>query len=658
MRTHSSAALGAFSLTRKRAATGKAPCAPTVGTVLLLLAAAASPAVAHDGHERHFPAERLEPGVDKEAIINTSWASVPEHLAWDAAMLLGYSNDPLFTYAVSPGGQPLDRENVLVENRLTGHLTGALALFDWIQVGLEVPVLLYQQRDEGNVPADDVGELGVSGMGDLRLYPKARVIRQRDGAPLDIGVQIPLSLPTGQFSDYFGEEGFTVSPTILASRAWDFGGGTLRLAGNLGTRFRSQDARLSDEENVATTELLARVGVGYVVEIAEGHPTEIALGLATATEVAGFFEEIPVRNPSEILGEVDYTITGPLSAFVGGAVGVVAGAGGPDFRAFGGVRFASRSPADKDGDGILDKLDKCVERPENKNGFEDEDGCPDVDDTDGDGNRDDTDKCVHEAEDKDGFEDGDGCPDNDHDHDGIANDDDKCIDQPEDKDGFEDDDGCPEDDNDKDGVSDTADKCQGVPEDKDGFADEDGCPDDDNDADGLLDKEDHCPLEAGPKENKGCPDPDRDGDTVVDRLDNCPDEKGDPANAGCVVKQLVVLKAEKIEILDKVFFKTGKDVIEKKSFPLLDNIVSVLKSHPEIKHIRVEGHTDNVGTAETNKDLSDRRAKSVAVYLTGKGVDPSRVVGVGFGAEKPIADNATEDGKAQNRRVDFVIVQD
>ena len=635
------------------------PLGRRILSAALLLAVAAAPALAHDeAHERHFPAERLEPGVDKEAIINTSWASVPEHLAWDAAMLLGYSNDPLFTYTVSSGGQPLDRKDVLVENRLTGHLTGAVALFDWIQLGLELPVLLYQQRDESRAPANDAAALGVAGMGDLRLYPKARIIRQRDGAPLDIGLQIPVSLPTGQYTDYFGEQGFTFSPTLLASREWDLGGGTLRAAGNIGTRFRTEDARLIDEQNVTSTELLTRVGLGYVMTVAEDHPTEIALGLATATQISGFFQEIPVRSPAEVLGEVDYTISGPVSAFLGGAVGVIAGAGGPDFRVFGGVRFASRAPADKDGDGIIDKDDKCVDQPETKNGFEDEDGCPDVDDTDGDGIRDPSDKCVNDPEDKDGFEDDDGCPDNDHDQDGILNDADKCVDQPEDKDGFEDEDGCPDNDNDNDGVLDVDDKCKDVAEDKDGFQDDDGCPDDDNDADNVLDKDDRCPLEAGPKDNRGCPDADRDGDTVVDRLDNCPDEKGDPANAGCVIKQLVVLKAEKLEILDMVYFKTGKDVIDRKSFPLLDNIVAVLKAHPEILHIRVEGHTDDVGTAESNKELSDRRAKSVAKYLGDKGVEPSRLLGVGYGLEKPIADNATEEGKAQNRRVEFVIVQE
>jgi OmpA-OmpF porin, OOP family len=188
------------------------------------------------------------------------------------------------------------------------------------------------------------------------------------------------------------------------------------------------------------------------------------------------------------------------------------------------------------------------------------------------------------------------------------------------------------------------------------FEDDDGCPELDNDKDGILDAADACPGEAGVVENKGCADKDGDGDGVVDRSDNCPTEAGTADNYGCAKKQLVVLKAEKLEILDKVFFATAKDVIQSKSFPLLDNVAAVVNAHPEIKHIRVEGHTDNVGDAAKNKDLSNRRAAAVVKYLVSKGVAADRLVSEGFGQEKPIADNATTEGKANNRRVEFVLV--
>jgi outer membrane protein OmpA-like peptidoglycan-associated protein len=107
------------------------------------------------------------------------------------------------------------------------------------------------------------------------------------------------------------------------------------------------------------------------------------------------------------------------------------------------------------------------------------DGCPDsvVMDRDGDGIPDDKDKCPDDPEDKDGFEDEDGCPDPDNDKDGILDVDDLCPNEPEDKDGFEDEDGCPDPDNDKDRILDKDDKCPNEPETYNGFEDEDGCPD-------------------------------------------------------------------------------------------------------------------------------------------------------------------------------------
>ena len=144
---------------------------------------------------------------------------------------------------------------------------------------------------------------------------------------------------------------------------------------------------------------------------------------------------------------------------------------------------------------------------------------------------------------------------------------------------------------------------------------------------------------------------------MVDRLDNCPDEPGPPENGGCAKKQLVVLTDAKLEIKDKVFFKTNSDVIEKKSFALLDNVAAVLQAHPEIAKVRVEGHTDNVGDPAYNKDLSGRRAASVRKYLVGKGVVDARLDSAGFGMERPIAKNDDDAGRSQNRRVEFMIVE-
>jgi outer membrane protein OmpA-like peptidoglycan-associated protein len=279
-------------------------------------------------------------------------------------------------------------------------------------------------------------------------------------------------------------------------------------------------------------------------------------------------------------------------------------------------------PADRDGDGVPDASDECPEEvgPAPT-------GCPAPTDSDGDGILDDVDRCPTEPETVNGHEDTDGCPDELPDPDG-------------------------------DGLRGAADQCPDQPEDVDGFQDEDGCPDPDNDGDGLLDTADACPDEAGPAENRGCPDLDRDGDGVVDRLDNCPDEAGTAENQGCKSKQLVVITQNQLKILDRVYFKTGKAELDRRSFKLLDNIASVLKAHPEIARIRIEGHTDDQGPDDKNKELSQKRAEAVAVYLVNKGVELERLEPVGFGEEKPIADNKTRAGKAENRRVEFNIVSD
>lgn len=247
-------------------------------------------------------------------------------------------------------------------------------------------------------------------------------------------------------------------------------------------------------------------------------------------------------------------------------------------------------------------------------------------DSDKDGLFDDEDACPQEAEDKDGFQDEDGCPDPDNDKDGILDGDDKCPLEPEDIDGFEDADGCPDPDNDGDGLNDAIDKCPNEAEDKDGFEDDDGCPDIDNDKDKVLDKDDKCP------------------DEFAETPDGCPQKY-----------QLVVVTATKIELKQTVFFRTGKAAIKRQSFALLNEVALALKDHPDMK-VRVEGHTDSVGSNRSNRRLSQKRAESVRKYIVAQGVDGDRLTPKGYGEEVPIADNRSKQGRQQNRRVEFVII--
>ncbi len=246
----------------------------------------------------------------------------------------------------------------------------------------------------------------------------------------------------------------------------------------------------------------------------------------------------------------------------------------------------------------------------------------------------------------------------DSDGDGLLDDRDRCPREPEDVDEFEDQDGCPDPDNDQDGVLDVNDGAPLEPEDRDEFQDEDGVPDPDNDGDGVTDDMDNCPNEVGPASNQGCPEPDRDGDGVPDRVDNCPDEPGPKENHGCEKEQLVVIERDRLQILDKVYFRTNSARIRSRSFTLLDNVASVINAHPEIGVVQVDGHSDERGRRAFNLRLSKRRAEAVRKYLISKGgVEEKRVLAEGYGPDQPIvADATTAEDHAKNRRVEFNIV--
>jgi OmpA-OmpF porin, OOP family len=248
---------------------------------------------------------------------------------------------------------------------------------------------------------------------------------------------------------------------------------------------------------------------------------------------------------------------------------------------------------DRDGDGIPDPVDKCPDQPENYNGYQDEDGCPDDPDTDGDGIPDSVDQCVLDPEDKDGYLDNDGCPDPD---------------------------------NDLDGIPDVSDKCPNDPEDLDGFEDQDGCPDPDNDKDTVPDVTDQCPNEVG--------------STTQEPL-------------GCPKNALVVVTDCEVKITQQIHFEFNKDKIRPESFPVLDAVVDVLQKNSKIT-LEVQGHTDNKGAPAYNKDLSNRRAHSVMKYLIAHGVTIERLTAVGYGMDRPIVDNSTEQNRALNRRVQFI----
>lgn len=211
--------------------------------------------------------------------------------------------------------------------------------------------------------------------------------------------------------------------------------------------------------------------------------------------------------------------------------------------------------------------------------------------------------------------------------------------------------GCPWGDQDNDGILDKDDKCPAVA----GPAANNGCPWEDKDNDGVLDKDDKCPTVAGPKENAGCPWPDTDGDGVLDKDDKCPKVKGTLANNGCPEVTTEVIK--KLNDFSKsVLFDTSKATIKAESTAKLDEIVNVMNEYSNA-NFKLEGHTDSTGNAAKNLQLSKDRAAAVKDYLIAKGISADRLSSEGYGITKPIASNKTVEGRAQNRRVEIILVK-
>ena len=195
-------------------------------------------------------------------------------------------------------------------------------------------------------------------------------------------------------------------------------------------------------------------------------------------------------------------------------------------------------------------------------------------------------------------------------------------------------------DSDGDGVVDEADKCPNTPRGME--VDAQGCPLD-SDGDGVIDSADKCPNTPPgvAVDSSGCP-PDSDGDGVPDYLDQCP---GTPVGATVNEVGCWSLKAT-------MLFDSNSSYIKKDAYPLLDEVATILEKNPQMK-VEIQGYADNTGTPQYNQWLSERRAKRVMDYLVSKGINPERLQAKGYGSTRPVASNATEEGRAQNRRVEL-----
>ncbi|MBA3453769.1 MAG: OmpA family protein [Deltaproteobacteria bacterium] len=576
------------------------------------------------------------------------------YLTVNASQVLGHTEFSFGLGSLDWGYKLLDFENgpnsYSIDNIITATLIAAVGIKAGpieLEFGASVPLRIMNgirepgfTGEEGNPNDDKQFKVDGQGLGNVGLHLKTRFLKTSRPPHIGVGVIASVYLPTVDPENrWMGTP--KLMPQIMGILDKEFGRtGRLRMAINAGIRIRSTETFTDNDAGM--TPPLAPVTGGTITasgEIPFGFGIAYAITKQKFDIVAEVIGAVPLGEndnyqPLEAIGGVKLYLARNSFLSLGAGRGLMPAKGAnPDVRAFIGIVFEPNI-GDRDGDGLKDDVDKCPDDPEDFDGFEDEDGCPEPD-NDRDGILDEDDKCPLIPEDKDGFQDEDGCPEgdkNDRDGDGILDNVDKCPDDPEDFDQFEDEDGCPDPDNDQDGILDVDDLCPNDPEDKDGFEDEDGCPDLDNDKDRILDKDDKCPNE--PETYNG-----------MDDEDGCPD------------RGRVIVTDTGIEILDMVYFEYNKAVIKSQSFPILDAVAATMQGNPSIQLIEVQGHTDERGNDAYNLDLSDRRAASVKKYLIDKGVDANRLESQGYGETQPIDRRSNEAAWAKNRRVAFLIIK-
>jgi OOP family OmpA-OmpF porin len=567
---------------------------------------------------RTFDLERLElnPGAEGSLVVGTGELLQAGHFRLSAVG--HYSHRPLLLR-----WDGADYE--IIGGRTTMHVAAAYALTNWLQAGIQLPVVAVQQIGVMPEPGLLVNPRP-SGLGTPMVSLRLGLLSQEKGGVFDVAVQGDVGLPVGSQEGFAGDGGWRYMPRVMAGRHLGF----IRAALEVGLLVRP-GGRISDASTTPEDEL----------------GNEVRVGLALATTGRRLRGEFNVRamiplseqpGSAELLPGARYLVNPSLEVFALAGVGVGSAPGTPLFRVLAGGSFGNVTPHRGPGESSV-RCDLGLSLPPEE--------CPDKDD-DGDGLRNSADKCPTVQ----GDPGRDGCPRLDTDKDGIEDGLDACPTEfgPAARQG------CPVRDQDGDGVGEEDDACPT----ESGPADNRGCPVKDKDKDGIDNDQDACPNEPGPSERQGCPEEDGDKDGVPNRVDSCSNEPGVEINLGCPQHEmpLVSIMPRQIELRGRVVFEASQARIQQRSFEVLDWVAKVIREHPEILRVVVGAHTDDRGFAEQNRILTQQRAESVVRYLIGKGVPAERLAAKGYGSERPIDSNATSVGRENNRRVEFLIIRD
>jgi outer membrane protein OmpA-like peptidoglycan-associated protein len=616
-----------------------------VGAIL----AGAGPAGAQTHRGFGVDANTFKPTLDGNGLFTVERAQGLTKHDFTLRLSSHFSQEPLALDSVANNVNMFDgsKEPVL-DYQVAVDFGFAFGLSDKLTFGFEIPIILqplgsgygtagryfynpaspeavprpgtgfYSSREEQNVVPSE------NGPGDLRVGLKYLLFTGKRALALQAVVYVPF----GDEDVFAGSNGFTFEPRVIYELPIGKKG---RLSLNLGARVRegelAQTRQVDQNGNLVFDPMtgadieIGRLYVGSEGLAAAGFTWALLPSLVAGVE-ANLLVPITTTSGAECPdekgcknGDLTGDVMGGFMFGIGADKRLAVGAGTailPDAARSPGFRVAasfvwtpslegsrSTSRGDRDSDGLPDGPDVCPDEPEDGDGFQDDDGCPELD----------------------------------NDLDGVLDAQDKCASEPEDRDGYDDDDGCPEGDNDKDNVPDLTDRCPREAEDRDGFDDEDGCPDEDNDGDGILDAKDQCANE--PETVNGYQD-----------LDGCPDQgvQGGPK----LTNSAIDLQGDRIEF-------AGKSAnLTKASEGLLDQVAGEMKKAPNVR-FRIEVSVDQSGTKPKDKAadqrLTEQRAQVVRDYLVKKGIDARLLDPAGLGSTRPID---ADPKSAKNRRVDFI----
>jgi OmpA-OmpF porin, OOP family len=490
----------------------------------------------------------------------------------------------------------------LIDAQFFYHVNASLVLGRRVRLSASLPLLVYSQGGEG-VLSELGGQTDVplssrdgSGIGDARFAADLRLVGVY-GGPVTMAIGARVYAATGN-EDQFTSDG---QPRFEGRWMWAGQPGVVSYAAYVGVMFHGE----ADDFAGVPFGTDLTFGAAFGLNLAQGrvHLGPELYGESVVSDAGTGFARRS-STPIELAFGAKFRLAQTLRLGAAAGRGITTGIGASDFRFVAALDWSPQPPPDEapaaapppprdlDGDGVNDAADACPAEAGPARSLDHlRNGCPDPGDRDGDGITDDVDACPDRA----------GVPSGDpasH--------------------------GCVSPDRDADGVPDTIDACP--------------------DTAGVVT---HDPLRSG------CP-ADTDGDGIDDSLDACPTLSGGRSahakSQGCPKARI---EQGEIRLSEQVQFATSSARILPESDELMADIAEILEAHPEIELLSVEGHTDNSGSEQVNEKLSRDRAVAVVMRLVERGISARRLTAKGYGSAQPIDDNATVEGRKNNRRVEL-----